>query len=65
MRSSTCGSSRDRKHVPGFVTTQWSLVVAAGNDNTSVAQDALATLYATYWYPLYAYAAFGHSCLRR
>jgi len=41
--------------VPGFVTTQWSLVVAAGNDNTSVAQDALATLYRTYWYPLYAY----------
>jgi len=41
--------------VAGFVTTQWSLVVAAGNENTSVAQDALATLYATYWYPLYAY----------
>ena len=30
-------------------------MVAAGNENTSVAQDALATLYATYWYPLYAY----------
>jgi len=41
--------------VPGFVTTQWSLVVAAGNDNTSVARDALAALYGVYWYPLYAY----------
>ena len=41
--------------MPGFVTTHWSLVVAAGNDNTSVAQDALATLYGIYWYPLYAY----------
>ena len=41
--------------MPGFVTTQWSLVVAAGNDNTSVARDALAALYGVYWYPLYAY----------
>ena len=41
--------------MPGFVTTQWSLVVAAGNDNTSVARDALAALYGIYWYPLYAY----------
>lgn len=41
--------------MPGFVTTHWSLVVAAGDDNTSVAQSALATLYETYWYPLYAY----------
>lgn len=38
-----------------FITTQWSLVVAAGDQNTSVAQDALANLYQTYWYPLYAY----------
>jgi len=41
--------------VPDFVTTRWSLVVAAGDDNTSVARDAVATLYQTYWYPLYAY----------
>ena len=39
----------------GFQTTQWSLVVAAGDDNTSVAHGALASLYQTYWYPLYAY----------
>lgn len=29
--------------------------MAAGDDNTSVAQSALASLYQTYWYPLYAY----------
>jgi len=29
--------------------------VAAGDDNTSIAHDALASLYQTYWYPLYAY----------
>jgi RNA polymerase sigma factor (sigma-70 family) len=41
--------------VPSFTTTQWSLVIAAGDDNTSVAHAALASLYQTYWYPLYAY----------
>jgi RNA polymerase sigma-70 factor (ECF subfamily) len=30
-------------------------VVAAGDDNTSVAHAALTNLYETYWYPLYAY----------
>jgi len=29
--------------------------VAAGDDNTSIAHAALASLYQTYWYPLYAY----------
>jgi RNA polymerase sigma factor (sigma-70 family) len=42
--------------MPGFATTEWSVVVAAGDENTSVAQKAIATLYGTYWYPLYAYA---------
>jgi RNA polymerase sigma factor (sigma-70 family) len=41
--------------VPSFTTTRWSLVVAAGDDNTSIADAALASLYQTYWYPLYAY----------
>ena len=30
-------------------------MVAAGDDNTSIAHAALANLYRTYWYPLYAY----------
>ncbi len=35
-----------------FHTTRWSVVAAAGAQS----RDALATLCATYWYPLYAYA---------
>jgi hypothetical protein len=38
-----------------FETTHWSLVVAAGGDDSSAARAALATLCETYWYPLYAY----------
>ena len=38
-----------------FETTRWSLVVAAGGDNSSAARDAIATLCEAYWYPLYAY----------
>ena len=39
-----------------FVTTRWSLVLAAGADvSSSEAHDALAQLCETYWYPLYAF----------
>ncbi len=38
----------------GFVTTRWSLVVAAGA-RTEASEEALATLCQTYWYALYAY----------
>lgn len=38
-----------------FETTQWSLVVAAGSDDSSAARTALAALCEAYWYPLYAY----------
>ena len=38
-----------------FETTRWSLVVAAGGDDSSAARAALATLCEAYWYPLYAY----------
>jgi RNA polymerase sigma-70 factor (ECF subfamily) len=37
-----------------FDTTQWSLVLAAGGDDT-LARAALSALCETYWYPLYAY----------
>ena len=40
---------------PVFVTTHWSVVLAAGHDDTARASDALAKLCQTYWYPLYAY----------
>ncbi|TWU02267.1 RNA polymerase sigma factor [Stieleria varia] len=47
-------------HSPGnpfgdFATTQWSLVVAAGNCESENANQALETLCRTYWPPLYAY----------
>jgi len=40
---------------PVFVTTHWSVVLTAGRSDTTRAQDALANLCRTYWYPLYAY----------
>ena len=41
---------------PLFVTTHWSVVLAAGHGDTTRAADALAHLCQAYWYPLYAYA---------
>jgi RNA polymerase sigma factor (sigma-70 family) len=39
-----------------FVSTQWSVVVAAGQRDSPESEMALATLCERYWYPLYAYA---------
>jgi RNA polymerase sigma-70 factor (ECF subfamily) len=45
-----------------FVTTHWSVVLTAGGSDTSRADDALAKLCETYWYPLYAHVRRrGHS----
>ncbi|MEI7935098.1 MAG: sigma-70 family RNA polymerase sigma factor [Verrucomicrobiota bacterium] len=49
------GHTEDRPQ-PLFVTTHWSVVLAAGHGDTTSADDALAHLCQTYWYPLYAYA---------
>ena len=38
-----------------FSTTQWSLVVRAGDKASPAAQTALETLCGRYWFPLYAY----------
>ena len=38
-----------------FATTHWSVVVAAGRRSSPQAQQALATLCRTYWYPLYVF----------
>ena len=38
-----------------FKTTQWSVVVGAGRDDSPQASEAMAQLCRTYWYPLYAY----------
>jgi RNA polymerase sigma factor (sigma-70 family) len=48
--------NRSRQHVSGhFVTTQWSLILCAGNTASTDASEALEHLCRTYWYPLYAY----------
>jgi RNA polymerase sigma factor (sigma-70 family) len=45
-----------------FVTTQWSVVLAAGGCDTRVALGALEQLCRDYWTPLYAYVRrVGHS----
>ena len=45
---------RSSRHT--FVTTQWTIVLAAGNSQSPSACDALESLCQTYWYPLYAYS---------
>ncbi len=39
-----------------FTTTQWSLVLAAGQRGSAEAEHALAVLCQRYWFPLYAFA---------
>ena len=49
----TDGSNRANRV---FATTQWSLVVAAAqNDSRHSTKEALEELCENYWYPLYAY----------
>jgi RNA polymerase sigma factor (sigma-70 family) len=38
-----------------FVTTRWSLVIAAGGKSSAESEEALAQLCRTYWYPLYTF----------
>jgi RNA polymerase sigma-70 factor (ECF subfamily) len=40
---------------PQFTTTHWSVVLAAKDGASPVADDALAQLCRAYWYPLYAF----------
>jgi RNA polymerase sigma-70 factor (ECF subfamily) len=60
--SSTASTPSEAGRGCVFVTTHWSLVLSAGRSDSTRAQNALAQLCQTYWYPLYAYArARGHS----
>src|SRR5437870_12012156 len=38
-----------------FATTHWSVVVAAGLDESAPARNALETLCRVYWFPIYVY----------
>src|SRR5262245_27384523 len=40
---------------PGFVTTHWSVVLTARDENSSKSSEALEALCRTYWFPLYAF----------
>jgi RNA polymerase sigma factor (sigma-70 family) len=51
----TTSTGIEPPHRPAFVTTRWSVVLAAGRSDTPRAQDALARLCQSYWHPLYAY----------
>ena len=45
-----------------FRSTHWSVVLTAAQDQTPAGQAALAELYRSYWYPLYAHVRRrGHS----
>jgi RNA polymerase sigma-70 factor (ECF subfamily) len=45
-----------------FATTQWTMVMHAQGEDSPTAQEALARLCRTYWFPLYAYVRRrGHS----
>jgi len=48
-------SERAEAHDGVFATTRWSVVLAAGQQESPQAADALETLCRTYWYPLYAH----------
>jgi RNA polymerase sigma-70 factor (ECF subfamily) len=52
------GDQREQQTGPKaalFATTHWSLVLAAGHEDSPKAAEALDRLCRTYWYPLYAY----------
>ena len=60
----TTPTSNPNQARPGavFVTTRWSVVVAAGLAASSESERALAQLCRAYWYPLYAFVRRqGHS----
>ena len=48
-------SNRPARADYGFNTTHWSVVLAAGDANSTSAHAALEELCRTYWFPLYAY----------
>ena len=48
-------SAVDDADAARFRSTHWSVVLTAARDRTPAGQAALAELYRTYWYPLYAH----------
>lgn len=44
-----------KKDLSHFMTTHWSVIIAAGSENTHDAMTSMEELCRTYWYPLYAF----------
>jgi RNA polymerase sigma factor (sigma-70 family) len=55
MTPSMASSDGETGRRPWFTTTQWTVVLDAGNESSVGAQGALEELCRTYWYPLYVY----------
>src|SRR5436309_2116943 len=55
MRHPEPGRPPNAPRQPAFESTCWSLVLAAADRATPQADEALAALCASYWYPLYAF----------
>jgi RNA polymerase sigma-70 factor (ECF subfamily) len=49
------GSESGFPQRPAFVTTHWSIVLCAQNEDSPASAEALAKLCSTYWFPLYAF----------
>lgn len=52
--SPTSFSRPESAHKGAFATTHWSVVLLAGESNSSASAEALNQLCATYWFPIYA-----------
>jgi RNA polymerase sigma factor (sigma-70 family) len=55
MPATTANASRNSTAPRVFVTTHWTLVLAAGGADCPKAQEALSKLCRAYWYPVYAF----------
>ena len=55
MTSAQPAPDSDRSNTV-FTTTQWSVVLSAGDRTSPDSELALEALCRSYWYPLYAYA---------
>jgi len=53
--SSSPNSDVTPDNAASFRTTHWSIVLAAGQQESQAATEALEKLCRAYWYPLYAY----------
>jgi RNA polymerase sigma-70 factor (ECF subfamily) len=60
-RSTRIDRSRERFEMARWETTNWSLVLRAGADDSATAREAVAGLCEAYWYPVYAMVRrYGH-----